>query len=73
MRCNADVEALYCTHRHHSEGCVDDADSYGGVDGLGNSCFLKDPRGVVENLRHATITSNKQEILVSLFYFIIKC
>lgn len=45
------VKGLRCTHRHHSESCVNDTGSNGGIDRLLNSGFLKDTSRVVEYLK----------------------
>lgn len=46
------------THRSHSEDCVDDADSNGGVDGLTDTSPSKDGRGVIKDLGDDTNTPN---------------
>lgn len=38
------------THRHQSEDCVDDSDSYGGVDWLTDTSPSEDSRRVIKDL-----------------------
>lgn len=49
------VTTLYWTHRHHSESCVDNTGSNGGVDGLLDPGFLEDTSRVVKYLNSTTI------------------
>lgn len=41
---------MWKTHRHDSEGCVDDARADGGIHGLLHPRLLEDACGVIENL-----------------------
>ena len=43
------------THRHDSEGCVDDAGADGGIHRLLHPRLLKDACGVIENLRDTEV------------------
>lgn len=63
----AHIKTLYCTHRHHSESCVNYTSSNGGIDRLLNSSLLKDASGVVEDLKSTTTTETERENFPSSF------
>lgn len=44
------VGVCVATHRHESEDGVDDADSYGGIDGLADTSSGEDRGGVIKDL-----------------------
>lgn len=43
------------THRHQSEDCVNDSDSYSGKDWLADTSPSEDSRGVIKDLEDKTI------------------
>lgn len=42
------------THRHQSEDCVDDPDSYGGVNWMSDTSSSEDISGIVKDLKEKT-------------------